>query len=257
MRPSREQRREIEGEKRRYGRTLLRIVSVLLLAGSIWYFGTLSGGVTISSNQSEEQEAKLQVDLERYFSGFRRVKLLAGLNELAAVLKTNHPSLADIRLYSTLSSRKIYVSAVFRQPVAVLTDANNSYLGAVDQDGVVYSLENADLNGLPRIEEATDLSPQDGLPFIAARTLEFVRQAGLALAKAPEELTKGHRFRLVASNREVQLLISRPFFVKLNIDRGAADQINELVELDQYLKKRGINPGSYVDLRVDDTAYYR
>lgn len=254
---SREQRREIEGERRRYVRTILRILSLVLLAWIIWYGATLSGGATISSNQGTEQEDILRADIKEYLSGLRRIKLLASLNELATELKTNNPSLADVRLYTTLSSRKIYVSASFRQPVAVLTDVNNSYLGAVDQVGIVYSLDNADLSGLPRIEEATDLSPQAGQPFIAVRTLEFIRQAESALAKAPEELTKGHRFRLVASNREVQLLISRPFFVKLSIDRAAADQINELAELDQHFKKRGTNPGIYVDLRVDDTAYYR
>lgn len=254
---SREERRQISGTRQRHWRWLSRWLSVALLILGLWYFFTLSGKVTISSNQPA-QELALQASVRAHLSGLRRFKPWLNSAELTRSLRAEYPSLSQLRIYSTIASRGLYLSASFRQPVAVLISSDGTDLGAVDQEGVVYAYSESELgDDLPHIEEATELSPVNDLPFITPRILDFVRLAETALAKAPEVLKSEHHFRLVSSTREVQLVTDKPYVVRLSIDRAAADQIKEFIELEAYFKKIKRTPTSTIDLRVDDTAYYR
>lgn len=253
---SREERRQIMGTRQRHWRRLSRWLAVVLLVFGLWYFFTLSGRVTISSNQPS-QESALRASVISRLAGLRRFKPWLNAAELTRSLRTEHPSLAQLRIYSTIASRDLYLSASFRQPVAVLISSDATVLGAVDQEGVVYAYVESELGNLPRIEESTELTPIANQPFITPRILDFVRLAETALTKDSPNLKSKHHFRLVSSTREVQLVTDKSYIVRLSIDRAAADQIKELVELEAYFKKAGRTPANVVDLRVDDTAYYR
>jgi hypothetical protein len=225
----------------------------VVLATALWYFGTLSS-LNLSSNRPSA-EAELRQTISERIRGWRQIKLVLNPGRLVEEVRSEHPELAELKLYTTLGSRQLQVQARYRQAQALLVDGQGSVLGAIDAEGVVYPEDGVEVD-LPRIEEATALSPSLGQPFIAEKVLDFIRRAEAALAAASLPFAE-HRWRLVTASREVQLVSTQPYIVKLSVDRSGQDQIHELKEVSEFLADDRRVPTSYIDLRVDDTAYYR
>lgn len=257
-RPSREERRVSQGATRRHGRFMMRFLLIVVATLGGWYLGSLDGKISLQSSQPHKATG-LVTALQEHLTGWRKIKVLLNPAGLSKELKSEFPELAQLQLSTTFTSRQLHVSAIYRQPVAFLIDGQSRILGAVDHEGVVYADESLEADKLPRIEEATPLNPEASKPFIASRVLTFIRQIEIALSVAAETVrTERHHYRLVEQGREVHLVSQHPFIVKLSIDRSAQDQINELTELLHYFSEHHHRtPANYVDLRVDDTAYYR
>lgn len=256
-RPSREERRVSQDTTQRQSKILVRFLLIGAITFGGWYFGSLNGKVSVQSSQLEETTA-LTTALQKRLTGWRRIKLLLNPAGLSQELKAEFPELAQLQLRTTFASRQLQAAAIYRRPVALLIDGQNRVLGAVDDQGVVYVDESVATDELPRVEEATPLNPVVDEPFIASRALTFIRQVDIALAAASQTVrTERHHYRLVEQGREVHLISRHPFIVKFSIDRSAQDQINELAELLRYFAAHRSTPANYVDLRVDDTAYYR
>lgn len=250
--PSREQRRQDTSVKRRRLGRVARVMLLAVLAWSLWFFGTVSG-VRVESN-APEQNSALAEQLATKVSGWRSIKPLINPGGLSDELSSSDGSIADVRLSWSLGSRQLYADVVWRQPVAVAV-AGSEQLGLIGQDGVFYVDQT--VSDLPPIEDNSGLTPDNGQQFVPIRTLDFIRLVEQSLVDLPQDMRSSRRYRLVESAREVHLLSSRKFVVKLNIDRAAADQMQELVESLEYLKKQKRTPSAYIDLRIDDTAYYR
>jgi len=249
--PSREERRTVEGVRRRRLGRLSRIVLLLLLVFGLWYFGTVSGAV-VQSNTG--QTAELQAELSRRLSGWRVFKPLVNPGRLSDDIKQADGSISELNLTWSFGSRQLHASAIYRQAVARAVNGQSA-LGLIGQDGVFYEGEADD--DLPSIEDTGGLEPVDGQAFVPIRTLDFIRLVEQSIGQLPPDIRSSRRYQLVESSREVYLTSSRPFVVKLSIERPAADQMQELGETLKFLSQRKRVPQEYIDLRVDDTAYYQ
>jgi hypothetical protein len=98
------------------------------------------------------------------------------------------------------------------------------------------------------VETVTESAPPNRLP---ARVASFVATFYGATTATID------RFEQTDSPRELRLYLSGVgYYVRLNIDRSATDQADELGNALEYLRDRG-RPSRYIDLRVDNTAFYR
>lgn len=251
--PSREQRRQDDGVKRRRLGRVIRIALLLVTIWSLWYFGTVNG-IRVESNATSDQNQALMNQLEPKLSGWRSIKPFINSGQLAQQLQQADGSIAQLKLSWSLGSRQLYANAIFRQPVA-LAVAGNARLGLIGQDGVYYRGETQ--SDLAPIEDSEGITPAPGQQFVPVRVLDFIRLVEQSLEQLPQDIQTSRRYQLVESSREVYLASNRPFVVKLNIERSAADQMQELAETLDWLKQRKRVPADYIDLRLDDTAYYR
>jgi hypothetical protein len=249
--PSREERRVVEGVRRRRLGRLSRLLLGLMLITGLWYFGTVSG-TQIESNTGET--AKLEAELASRLNGWRMFKPLVNPGRLAEDIKRSDGSIAELKLSWSLGSRQLHAAVVYRQAVARAAEGSRS-LGLIGQDGVFYT--GSDSGRLPAIEDTGGVVPTEGQPFVPIRSLDFIRLVEQSISQLPQDIQASRRYLLVESSREIHLASRRPFIVKLNIERPAADQVQELAEALAFLKKAGRTPAEYVDLRIDDTAYYR
>jgi hypothetical protein len=250
--PSRPQRRLQDSEhSRRIGR-LLKVVAVLSLVVGGWYFGTISGVSVISSGSDSNQS--LEQQLTANLGGWRQIKPLINPGRLADQMKQADSSIAELNLAWSLGSRQLHASVVYRRAVAQVVSGQNQ-TGLIGQDGVFYT--GIDTSDLPPVADTGGLTPKPGQQFVPIRSLDFIRLVEQSIAVLPQDIRASRRYQLVESSREIYLASGRPYVVKLNIERSAADQMQELAETLKFLARQKRVPSKYIDLRVDDTAYYR
>jgi hypothetical protein len=232
-----------------------RLIKVaLILAGllSFWYFGFV-GGVSISGDGAEG-DSRLKQKLEQTLSGWHAFKPLINPGKLSQQMMAEDPSIAGLNLSWTLVGRNLSVDVNYRQAVAK-AQADKKIVGLIGQDGVYYVGQTE--QDLPPIQDNEGLAPQPGQQFVPIRVLEFIRLVEQSIEHLPKDIQDSRQYQLVGAAREVWLASSRGFIVKLNIERSAADQMSELAETLKYLKSKDDQPDQYIDLRIDDTAYYQ
>jgi hypothetical protein len=140
----------------------------------------------------------------------------------------------------------------FRKPVAGWHINGRQY--NVDDQGVVFE-KNYYAKPAVQITDESGATPEQGSTVASARLLGFVGRV-VSLAKA-----SSYQVREVVlpsgTTRQVEIKLKgvRPL-IKLTIDRGAGEQVEDMVRALRYLKSKGRNP-SYLDVRVSGTAVYR
>lgn len=258
---SREQRREVHIKQSSWRRGLIGGLAVLAAIGLIYRFG-LVRQAEVRGGLDQASAAEVQSLAEQYLRQhwYSRFKPLISPAKLAGSIE-----LADSRFSGTVATvsllgDKLVIDTQLRRPAARWTASGGSRTYLVDDTGVVY-IDNEALalaGGLPLIEDASGLELVPGEQLASTSTLDFVQLLDELLSAEDIYVAAGRRYVLAVSPREIQLDVSgQPYRVKFIATRGAVDQVKELSAVLAHLKKTGITPRSYIDLRVDDTAYYR
>lgn len=183
---------------------------------------------------------------------------------------TSFPQLYQIEVQIPVFASHISVSARLRQPLAhSFINDNPKQVALIDQDGQSFISKDDSTTittSLPRLIDTSPLGESDsrgGEGQAAATTvypagvITFIYDLNKILLE--QKLTKAPI--IVEIGSETRQIIWRPagvsYGVKFNTARDPLDQAKEYEAMGQYLKRRGVTPRSYIDLRVDDTAYYR
>lgn len=140
----------------------------------------------------------------------------------------------------------------FRKPIAGWQINNRQYF--VDQHGVVFE-NNYYASPTVQIIDESNISPEEGSTVASERLLSFV---GRVVALAGEGGYKVVEVVLPSgTTRQIEVkLEGTTSLVKMSIDRGAGEQVEDMVRSLRYLKEHGQAPG-YIDVRVSGRAVYQ
>ncbi|MEO6110095.1 MAG: hypothetical protein ABIP50_03750 [Candidatus Saccharimonadales bacterium] len=139
----------------------------------------------------------------------------------------------------------------FRQPVAGWQINDKQYY--VDDQGIVFE-KNYYQTPTVQIIDESGISPEQGSAVASARLLSFVGRV-VALAKGSGyEVTQA--ILPVGTTRQLEIRFKdvQPL-VKLSIDRGAGEQVEDTVRSLRFLTSKG-QSAEYVDVRVSGRAVY-
>jgi hypothetical protein len=172
-----------------------------------------------------------------------------GLSQFAAGVT---PEVASIKQSGATNVVETRFIMTFRRPVAGWQINGHQYY--VDNQGIVFEKNYYETPTLQIIDES-GISPEQGSAVASARLLSFV---GRVVAQAEEgnyEVTEA--ILPVGTTRQLEIRLKDvPSLVKLSIDRGAGEQVEDMIRVLRHLNSKGLSPG-YVDVRVAGRAFYQ
>lgn len=171
------------------------------------------------------------------------------LSDYAVGLTPEVKSIAQTGAHNVVETR---FAVTFREPLAGWQINNRQYY--VDDHGVVFEKNYYQTPSVQIVDES-GISPEEGSIVASARLLSFVgRAVGLA-REGGYEVTQA--VLPSGTTRQIEIrLKDRPTAVKLSIDRGVGEQIEDMVRSLRFLTSKGQTP-SYIDVRVSGRAVYQ
>jgi cell division septal protein FtsQ len=181
-----------------------------------------------------------------------RLRFVMNEDALSEYVGAITPEVARVELTSTTSLVESNFTITFRKPLAGWQINGRQYY--VDSEGVVFEKNYYDTPSVQIIDES-GVSPEQGTTVASARLLSFV---GRVVALSREgKYTVTRAVLPIGSTRQVEIKLKnvRPY-VKLTIDRVAGEQVEDMINVLDYIKERRIK-AEYIDVRVPGRAVYR
>ncbi|MDB5162207.1 MAG: hypothetical protein JWM52_715 [Candidatus Saccharibacteria bacterium] len=140
----------------------------------------------------------------------------------------------------------------FRKPVAGWMINGHQYY--VDDQGIVFEKNYYETPTVQIVDES-GISPEQGTAVASARLLSFVGRVVALSKESGYEVTQAILPSGTTRQLEIRYKDVQPL-VKLSIDRGAGEQVEDTVRSLRYLTSNGTG-AQYVDVRVSGRAVYR
>lgn len=243
------------------------IVTVALVFGALSQLD-LSGKpkiVVVSSASSEGGKLFLrpQADYEdaaaklfsKTFSNHN--KLTVDASGIAAAFQKQFPELNDVSVTLPMLGRRPTVNIQPSTPTMILAASNGKFV--LDDNG--RAMLNAthttaiDALHLPTVTDQSGVPVHPGQIVLPSNESTFV-QTILTQLRA-QHISTG-QIVLPAAASEVDVHIaSQPYFIKFNVQNAALPQAGSAVATMRHLTARGVTPRQYIDVRIDDRAYYK
>jgi hypothetical protein len=186
-------------------------------------------------------------------------KLTINTSRVAGDMKKQFPELAHVSVVLPLIGRQPTIHILTVQPALLMTSSATGGVFLVDDSGraVMEAMDVAasvkqklpvvqDESGLPIVAGKSAL-PSDNIAFITEVVGQF---AAKNLKITAMVLPVG------ASELDVRIE-GAPYMVKFNLRGDARAEVGTFLAVKQHLEREGKTPGSYIDVRVDNKAYYR
>jgi hypothetical protein len=161
------------------------------------------------------------------------------------------PEVSQVKLTSTDHVVGSNFTLTFRKPVAGWQINDKQYY--VDEAGVVCQNNYYDTPSVQIVDQSGG-SPQQGSIVASTRLLGFVGKVVAYAGQGSFTVTQAILPAGTTRELEIQLKDVQPL-IKLSIDRGAGEQVEDMTRSINYLKSVG-KSAQYIDVRVAGRAVY-
>ena len=182
----------------------------------------------------------------------QRLRFSLDTSALSSYVATEHPEVENLSLTGVPGLAQSNMSITFRTPVAGWRMDNRQYY--VDDKGVVFEKNYYDAPSVQIVDESgVDL--QQGSATVGTRLLGFLGQ--IVSEAQGRGYTVTQAVLPAEKTRQVDIYVSGVATrVKLSVDRGAGEQIEDMDRSLDYLQSRGTT-AEYIDVRVSGRAAYK
>jgi hypothetical protein len=249
----RAQAHELTRQRRHIGATLL-----LVLAGAGVLFFLVSqftaGAAVRATDVSIQLDSNYATIIESYLTSepLERLRFMTDTNHLTQYVQAKAPEVANVTLDGSAGIGKSTFVFTLREPTVGWTiNGKQQY---VDTTGTAFT-RNYFTTPAVQVVDKSGVQVEAGQAIASNRFLGFVGRA-VALAKQ-----QGFIVTQViipeGTTRQVALqLHGLRYPIKLSIDRGVGEQVEDMARAVRWLKARGLSP-QYLDVRVSGEAFYR
>jgi len=236
------------------------ILAVGLLVVSVVYNLGVSTDPRIQINgsvaaHSTEQQAEYERIVQQAFERLpvtSRTKLTFDSDGLGALLQKNHPELGGVRISLPFFGQRPVVHLETPPRSFVYTNAR-SETAVLDSNGRVLALGAA--SDLPRISDTASLEMAVGKQVLPSDEAAFMKLVYDELQRSGVQVES---FALPAVPKRLEVkLKDTPYFVKMTMQQGAAEQAGAYLATRESLQKQGATPAEYVDVRVSGRIFYK
>jgi len=242
--------------RRRIGAIFMLVLIIILVLAAL--LSQFTGTVAVTGSSAvlsrSVQPAVYQKTINNYLGIHPVERLRFALNEdgLSTYVSSILPEVAHVKLTSTDNIVQSDFTLTFRKPVAGWQINGNQYY--VDETGVVFQ-NNYYETPTVQIVDQSGVSPQQGSVVASTRLLSFVGKV-VAYAAGQGSFTVTQAILPSGTTREIEIQLKdvQPL-VKLSIDRGAGEQVEDAIRSINYLKSAG-KSAQYIDVRVAGRAVY-
>ncbi len=253
----RQRAHDLRASRRKLGSIMMVVLvfcglGLVLLSQYGWSIGSFSSNAPALSTADA---SKYQEVVNKYLSEnpFERFRFALRQDNLNRYVSSNLPEVESAKLsLGGLMSSKLTI--VFRQPIAVW-DVSSGQRSYVDSTGSVFQTNYFGAPGVSIVDSSRVATSSDGavasaslLGFIGQVTAEINDSGAYTVEKVqiPSSAIRYVEFYLTGKNH--------PF--KAQTNRSTASQAADIVAMQKYLDKSGIQP-SYVDVRIVGKAYWK
>lgn len=224
----------------------------------LWLVSQFTATIVVTASSAPqgapaESEPYIQA-MQEYLNNnpIERLRFLVNQASLDEAVASKTPEVRSVTLgsHGDIATASAYIH--FRKPVASWIINQKQYF--VDDSGVVFEKNYFDSPAVQIVDES-GVTPEQGSTVTSARFLSFIGRVVALSNEAGYEV--GEAVLPAGTTRQLQLEINdvKPTVI-LSIDRGAGEQVSDMVSVLTYLKRNNIN-ASYIDVRVAGKTVYR
>lgn len=245
----------LASRRRRVGAILTLVVAIIIvLVGLISQF---TGSVVVAGSTAALTH-KIQPDhYEKAINDYLAIhpveRLRFAMNEsaLSRYVSEQLPEVSHVQLTSTDAITQSNFTLTFRKPVAGWQINGHQYY--VDQAGVVFQSNYYETPPV-QIVDQSGISPEQGSIVASARLLSFVGRVVALAGQGNYTVTQAILPSGTTRELDVTLKDVQPR-IKLSIDRGAGEQVEDMIRSLTYLQSQE-KSAQYIDVRVSGRAVY-
>jgi cell division septal protein FtsQ len=241
--------------RRRVGATLTLVLAIIIILGALLLQFTgivrVTGSSAALGRSIQPTVYEKAIDTYLGIHPVERLRFALDQTALSSYVSSVLPEVSRVSLTSTDSIVQSNFTITFRKPVAGWQINGNQYY--VDQSGVVFQNNYYETPSVQIVDQSGG-SPEQGSVVASNSLLSFV---GKVVSYAEQGNFTVTQVTLPAgTTREVQVHLSGvQEYVKLSIDRGAGEQVEDMIRSINYLKSTNKNV-QYIDVRVAGRAVY-
>lgn len=253
---SRSQVHHLTNQRRRVGGILLIVLAGITVLTLI--ITQLTARVIIAGSSTpltaEIDSSKYEKVINDYLgiNPAARFRFALDENQLSDYASVVTPEVKDIAQNGAVNLVETRFIMTFRKPLAGWQINGRQYY--VDNEGIVFEKNYYD-NPTVQIIDESGISPEQGSAVASARLLSFVGRVVALAGESSYQVTEAILPSGTTRQLEIRLKDVGPR-IKLSIDRGAGEQVEDMVLALRYLFARGVSP-TYVDVRVSGRAAYQ
>lgn len=241
--------------RHKIGALFVLVVGIIIILGGLISQFTAKVIVTGSSAPvSRSIDPRAYQQLINEYLGIHPVERLRfALNEtaLSAYLSAALPEVSHVALTSTNSIVESNFTLTLRKPVAGWQINSRQFY--VDTTGVVFQNNYYDTPSV-QIVDQSGVAPEQGTTVASARLLSFVGKVVSLAGQGSYTVTRAILPSGTTRQIQIQLKDVQPL-IKLSIDRGVGEQVEDMIRSLRYLQARG-ESAQYIDVRVEGRAVY-
>lgn len=190
-------------------------------------------------------------------SPFNRSKLTINTGKFKQDFVTQFPEVEDITIALPVMGRRPTVTIELLPPAAVLSNGSATYV--LDSNGrAVLPLAQARstlVQNLPVVQDEGGLTYAQGKILLTREHLAFITELAAQL-KAKQVPVQSLVLPLIPN--ELHLRTSdKPYYVKFDLGGNARTQVGTYLAVRDKLAADHITPSEYIDVRVDEKAFYK
>lgn len=240
------------------------LIAAVVIVGSLLYASMLDNQPRLQVYASESgRSLQRSDDVYSEFvakklssSVFNKSKLTFNSQPLVESLKQQYPEVDSAVVTLPLLGHKPIVRIAVSSPVFILATSQGSYY--VNDKGIplvrVSDVQNQP-NSVPVVTDETSLPITVGKQVLTTDTVNFISQLleQLNATKTPYESVT-----LPLEANEIQIKPADvPYIVRFNSLQDARTQVGTFLAVKQRLEGKGETPKEYIDVRVEERAYYK
>lgn len=185
-------------------------------------------------------------------------KFTLDTTHIAEEMRKQFTELDDVTVTLPVIGRRPTVYIQPAQP-ALLVRTPRGEVFVVDTNGRALmsasQVAKAERLGLTVAEDQSGLTITPGQNVLPSGNVSFITEV---VGQLKAKKLKIAALILPTAANELDLkLEGQPYTVKFNLRGDAREEAGAFLAVKQYLERQGKKPGSYIDVRVDNKAYYR
>lgn len=184
-------------------------------------------------------------------------KLTINTEGLADKLQSQFPELTDVSVTIPLSGRRPIFEILPSKTALILIAKNGAFV--VNEQGVAImrlsELPKSSNLSIPSTTDESGLSVEVGKAALPATTASFITEVVTQL-KTNNVSISGMSLPLIANELHVRIS-GQPYYIKFNLQGRARDQSGTYLAIKKRLETDKVTPAEYIDVRVEERAYYK
>ncbi len=240
------------------------LVATIIIVGSLGYASLLSAAPRLQISATDKG-ASLQRKSEVYTtflesefskSVLNKSKLTFNSTSTIEAFQRQYPEVASVAVSLPLLGHKPIVRIAVSSPAFILASQNGAYY--VSDNGTplvrVADVKNQ-LEGVLTVTDESNVPISIGKQVLPTKTVKFISSVlqYLETAAVPIESVT-----LPTEANELQVRLSgQAYVIRFNTIEDARTQVGTLLAVQKRLQGSGEVPKEYIDLRVEERAYYK